>query len=103
MIRHIVALRFRPGTDPAAKAALYAGLESLRGHIAGILDFRTFDNVSPETELVRGFKDVFWFDFRDEQARDTYLVDPEHKVIGAKIVAELEGGADGVFVADVEI
>jgi chemotaxis signal transduction protein len=102
MIRHIVALRFRPVTSPATKAQLYAGLDSLRGHIAGILDFRTFGNVSPETELVRGFKDVFWFDFRDAKARDDYLVDQEHKAIGAKIVAELEGGADGVFVADVE-
>lgn len=103
MIRHIVALRFRQGMKPATKAQLYSELASLRRHIAGILDFRAFENVSPETELVRGFKDVFWFDFGDARARDTYLLDPEHKAIGAKIVAELEGGADGVFVFDVEI
>lgn len=103
MIRHIVALRFRPGTPPATKAALYEELSGLSGHVEGILDFRHFANVSVETPLVRGFNDVFWFDFRDAAVRDAYLVDPVHQAIGGRIVARLEGGADGVFVADVEL
>lgn len=103
MIRHIVALRFRPGTPPATKAALYRDLAALSGHIDGILDFRHFDNVSVETPLVRGFNDLFWFDFRDVGVRDAYLEDAAHKAVGARIVAELEGGADGVFVADVAL
>jgi hypothetical protein len=103
MIRHIVALRFRAGTAPATKAALYAELAGLSGHIAGILDFQTSPNVSVELPLVRGFNDVFWFDFRDTAVRDAYLVDPVHQAIGGRIVAELEGGADGVFVFDVEV
>jgi hypothetical protein len=101
MIRHIVALRFRPGTDPAVKAALYRDLAALAGHIEGILDFRSFENVSVETPLVRGFDDLFWFDFRDASVRDAYLVDPVHQAVGGRIVEQLQGGADGVFVADV--
>lgn len=101
MIRHIVALRFRAGTSAATKAALFRDLAALRGHIDGILDFRHFDNVSVELPLVRGFNDVFWFDFRDAGVRDAYLADALHQAVGARVVAELEGGAEGVFVFDV--
>jgi hypothetical protein len=103
MIRHIVALRFRSGVTEARKAELYAALEGLSGHIEGILDFRAFRNVSVETPLVRGFEDGFWFDFRDAAVRTVYLEDALHQAIGARIVAETEGGAEGVFVCDVEI
>ena len=103
MIRHIVALRFHAGTKAETKAALYRDLAALKGHIDGILDFRHFNNVSVETPLVRGFNDVFWFDFRDAGVRDTYLEDPLHKEIGARVGAELDGGVDGIFVADVAL
>lgn len=103
MIRHIVALRFRPEVTAAKKDALYAALAGLSARIGGILDFRSFANVSVEDALVRGFRDLFWFDFRDVAVRDAYLVDPVHQAIGARIVAATEGGPDGVFVCDVEI
>jgi hypothetical protein len=100
MIRHLVALKFKTGTEEAVKAALYRDLERLKARVDGILDFQVRENVSVEDPLVRGFRDLFWFDFRDETVRDAYLVDEVHKAIGARIVAELEGGADGVFVFD---
>lgn len=103
MIRHMVALRFRAEVAPADKAALYAELAALRGHIDGIADFRHFANVSVETPLVRGFRDLFWFDFRDTAVRDAYLADPVHQAVGARLVAHLEGGADGVFVMDIAL
>lgn len=103
MIRHIVALRFKSATPAATKAGLYAELKALSGHIDGILGFHAAPNVSVELPLVRGFNDIFWLDFRDEAVRDTYLVDPVHQAIGGRIVAELDGGADGVFVFDVAV
>ena len=103
MIRHLVALRFRHGTPQETKETLYTDLAGLSGHIDGILDFQHRANVSVETPLVRGFDDLFWFDFRDATVRDTYLDDAAHQAIGARIVAELEGGADGVFVFDFEV
>jgi hypothetical protein len=103
MIRHIVALRFRADTPQATKERLYAGLAELADHIDGILDFQARPNISVELPLVRGFNDVFWFDFRDIGVRDAYLVDPAHQALGQRIVAELEGGPDGVFVMDVAV
>lgn len=103
MIRHIVAVRFREGTPAAVKADLMADLAALGGHLDGFLDFQSRRNVSVEDALVRGFRDVFWVDFRDLAARDAYLVDPAHKAVGARLVAELEGGAEGVFVCDIEV
>jgi hypothetical protein len=103
MIRHFVALRFKAGTPQSTKDRLYVELAGLSGHIDGVLDFQTRPNVSVEVPLVRGFNDVFWFDFRDFAVRDTYLADPIHQAVGGRIVAELEGGADGVFVFDVAV
>lgn len=103
MIRHIVALRFKAGTEEAIRQRLYQDLAGLKDHIEGILDFRTSKNVSVELPLVRGLNDVFWFDFRDAGVRDVYLDDPMHQAIGGRIVAEVEGGVDGVYVFDVEL
>ena len=73
MIRHLVALRFKPDVSAADKEALYAQLAALDGHIDGILDFQHRRNVSVEGPLVRGYRDLFWFDFRDTGVRDAYL------------------------------
>ena len=103
MIRHLVALKFKSGTSEDVKQGLYADLAALNGHIDGILDFQARRNISIEDHVVYGFRDLFWFDFRDAEVRDVYLVDAVHKSIGARIVAETEGGPDGVFVIDFEV
>lgn len=103
MIRHIVSLRFRADTPKMTRESLYRELSALSGHIEGIMDFHSFTNLSVEDERVRGFRDGFWFDFKDEAVRDAYLADPVHQEIGARLVAELEGGPDGVFVMDIAL
>ncbi|WP_420328381.1 Dabb family protein [Mameliella sp.] len=103
MIRHLVHLRFRGDVTDDTKQALYDRLAGLSGHIDGIEDFQHRRNVSVETPLVRDFRDMFWFDFRDVEVRDRYLADREHEAIGGDIVAHLEGGPEGVFVCDIEL
>ncbi|MEM8959735.1 MAG: Dabb family protein [Pseudomonadota bacterium] len=103
MIRHLVALRYKPGTSDAAKAMLMDELEGLRDHIDGIIDFQVRANVSVEDEMVRGFRDLFWFDFRDTLVRDVYLTDTVHQQIGARLVDALEGGPEGIFVLDFQL
>lgn len=103
MIRHLVALRFKPGTSDETKQSLYDDLAKLSDRIDGTIDFRSRANISVEDTMVRGYRDLFWFDFRDTAVRDTYLADEVHQAIGARIVAELEGGPEGVFVFDFDV
>ncbi|MEP1206388.1 MAG: Dabb family protein [Rhizobiaceae bacterium] len=103
MIRHLVALRYRDSTSQETKDQLMKDLAGLSGHIDGIVDFQVRDNVSVEDHLVRDFRHLFWFDFTDSAVRDAYLVDAAHQAIGARIVAETEGGPDGVYVFDFEV
>lgn len=103
MIRHLVHLRFRSDIEAAQKKALYERLNGLVARIDGVEDFQYRENVSVETPLVRGFLDMFWFDFQDAEVRDAYLIDAEHQAIGGDIVVCLEGEAEGVFVCDIEL
>lgn len=103
MIRHMVFLRFAKGTSDEIIAALYAELAGLLAHIDGIVDFQSRDNVSVEDPVVRDFRHMFWFDFCDVATRDAYLVDAAHQAIGGRIVAQLKGGVDDVFVCDIAL
>ena len=103
MIRHLVALKFRDDISQETKDQLMRDLADLRGHIDGINDFQARRNVSVEDHVVRGFRDLFWFDFDDEAVRDAYLVDAAHQAVGAKLVAATQGGAAGIFVCDFEV
>ncbi len=103
MIRHIVAVRFRDDITAAQKAGFYTALQALSGHLAGILDFRSFINSSPEEPVVHGFRDLFWIDFVGAAARDAYLVAPAHQAIGGQLVAAAVGGVAGIQVLDVEL
>lgn len=100
MIRHLVLLRFRPEVTQAERAALMAALDALRGRLHGMLSFVTLFNVSEEDLVVHGFRDGFAIEFTDPAARDAYLADPEHRAIGARLVAACSGGAEGLIVFD---
>lgn len=102
MIRHMVHLRFPDTVTAVEKATLYDGLAALRGHLHGILDFQHRPNISPETPVIHGFSDMFWFDFSDPAARDAYLADPDHQAMGARLVAAV-GGLNGLLVCDIAI
>ena len=103
MIRHHVLLRFKTSVSAETKQGLYAELKDLQRHLDGVLDVRTLPNISVEPELISGFKDIFWFDFADAQARDAYIADPLHQAIGARILAQIQGGAAGIIIVDVEL
>ncbi len=102
MIRHMVFVRFRPEVEPEDRAALLAELGGLSERLDGISDFQVRRNVSPEAPVVRGFDDMFWFDFADEAARDAYLADAGHRALGSRLVSAAEDGRAGIFVCDIE-
>ena len=102
MIRHCVFVKFRSGVSSDERAEIYAGLNALVGHIPGLLRADFGPNISPEG-LAQGFNDGFIMDLVDEVARDRYLADPAHKAAGARLVAALEGGRDGLIVFDMKL
>jgi hypothetical protein len=103
MIRHIVLLRFRDDVTASERQAIYGELDALRTVVPGLVAARYGPNVSPEGKD-RGFSEGFVMDFADAAARDAYLVHPDHKAAGARLVAALEGGRDtGLIVFDIAV
>jgi hypothetical protein len=101
-IRHIVLCKFAPAVTAAARDAIFAELAALRGHLTGITAMSFGANVSPEG-LAQGFAHGFTIDFTDAAARDAYLADAAHGRAGARLVAALDGGVDGLIVFDIEV
>ena len=102
MIRHCVFVKFRAEITPEQRAGIYAGLNALVGQIEGLVSADFGSNISPEGQS-KGFNDGFIMDLVDDAARDRYLADPAHKAAGARLVAALEGGRDGLIVFDLKI
>ncbi len=102
MIRHIVMVQFRSDVTQEQKNQVFLQLGDLKKVLPGILDFQCGSNSSPEHALTRGYNDLFWFDFDSTQSRDDYLIDPAHLAAGKRLVEQVEGGAQGIVVADVE-
>jgi hypothetical protein len=103
VIRHLVFMKYAETVPQEARDALMRDLAGLRSSVDGIEDFRTGRNISPETPFVHGLTDMFWIDFRDVRSRDVYLANEMHRAIGSRIMASLEGGAEGIFVCDLEL
>lgn len=100
-IRHCVFVKFRADVPDAEKRGIYEQLAALGEHLE--LDAMSYGpNISPEG-LHQGFVDGFTTDFPDVAARDAYLADGKHKEAGARLVAALEGGRDGLLVFDIEV
>ncbi|MBN9218692.1 MAG: Dabb family protein [Mesorhizobium sp.] len=102
MIRHCVFVKFRNDVGIGERKAIHADLEALRQLVDGMGAVHFSANVSPEP-FARGFSDGFTIDFRDAAARDAYLVHEAHQRAGARLVAALEGGTDGLMVFDLDI
>jgi hypothetical protein len=97
MIRHIVLLKARAGVTDAQIAAIFADLHSLK--LPGILAIHSGRSESPE-KIERGYLHGFTVDFADWDALATYQAHPDHKRVGAALVAAAEGGLDGILVFD---
>lgn len=102
MILHCVFLRLKSAMTPEEKQSLFQSVVALKDVIPGILDLKFGPNVSPEG-LHGGFVDGFAVTFQDADARDAYLVHPEHVVVGERIVSSTDGGLAGILVFDLNI
>jgi hypothetical protein len=102
MILHCVFVRFKAATQQADKQAIYEAVAALKNVTPGILDVKYGPNVSPEG-LNGGFLDGFAVTFESPEARDAYLVHPEHIAVGERIIAASDGGLSGLLVFDMAV
>jgi hypothetical protein len=102
MILHCVFLRLKAAMTPDEKHALFESVVALKQVIPGVLDVKYGPNVSPEG-LHGGFVDGFVVTFDDPEARDAYLVHPEHVAVGERIISSTDGGLAGILVFDLYI
>lgn len=97
MIRHIVLIKARPEVTEADIAAIFADLHRLE--LPGLLAIHSGRSESPE-QIERGYMHGFTVDFTDWQALAAYQDHPDHKRVGAALVAAAQGGIDGILVFD---
>lgn len=99
MIRHIVLIRFRPGVGEDAIAAIFADLAGIRDKVPGVLAIHAGRSESPE-RIERGYLHGFTVDFAGWDALAAYQAHPDHRSVGAALVAQAQGGLDGILVFD---
>ena len=102
MIKHCVFIKFSDMTSLQQRNELYRAIHNLRQHMSGWLGFVAGANVTPEPGMDKGFNGGFIIDFDNISARDNYLADARHQLIGAQIVDAAVGGIDGVMVFDID-
>lgn len=102
MIRHIVLIRFRPEMAPDHIAHLFDDLHRLPDVLPGILSITAGRSDSPE-KIERGYLHGFVVDFADWDALAAYQAHPDHRALGAALVAAAQGGIDGILVFDLEV
>ena len=99
MIQHIVLIKFQTSLGEENISRLWEELHAIKDEIPGILSINSGKSESPE-KIERGYLHGFVVAFRDWDALDRYQNHPLHKALGAKLVANAQGGLDGILVFD---
>jgi hypothetical protein len=99
MIRHIVLIRFRPDVTEQVILAIFDDLRGILGKVPGLMAICAGRSDSPE-QIERGYMHGFTADFGDWAALAAYQAHPDHKRVGAALVAHAQGGLDGILVFD---
>ena len=102
MIRHIVLIQFRPEVTDATIAAIFADLQAIKSVLPGVLSITSGRSTSPEA-MERGHMHGFVADFADWAVLAAYQAHPDHKKVGAALVAGAVGGIEGILVFDLEV
>ncbi|HUU28037.1 MAG TPA: Dabb family protein [archaeon] len=94
-LKHVVCVRFLPGTEEEQIRMVERSFAELTEKIEGITGFESGRNVSVENKH-KGFTHIWVLTFRNEEGRDRYLSHPAHRAF-SELLAKLR---DDVFVFD---
>ncbi|WP_428673134.1 Dabb family protein [Roseibium sp.] len=102
MIRHIVLIKFKPEVSEAEISGMFQELRTIEAQVPGILGITSGRSESPE-KIERGYMHGFVVDFESWNALEAYQTHPDHKALGARLVANAIGGLDGILVLDIPV
>jgi Stress responsive A/B Barrel Domain len=102
MIRHIVLIKFKPDMSEAAIAAIFSDLHAIKNVLPGVLSITSGRSQSPE-QIERGYMHGFIADFVTWETLQAYQDHPDHKRVGAALIAAAIGGIDGILVFDLQV
>ncbi len=102
MLIHTVLLE--PASDAAQSGFDEAMviLETVAARLPGMIAFHHGPNRDFEGKS-KSYPYGFTCMFEDRTALEAYAADPEHQRAGGMLVANCMGGADGIFVSDLEV
>lgn len=80
-LRHVVVFKFKDTASQEDIQKVEKSFRDLKKQIKEIQDYEWGTNVSPEN-LNKGFTHCFFLTFKNEKARDAYLVHPAHQDFG---------------------
>ncbi|MBF9045083.1 Dabb family protein [Rhodobacterales bacterium HKCCE4037] len=102
MLIHTVLLSPAPDAAEGSFAEAMMILEEVADRLPGLSGFVHGPNRDFEGKS-QAYPYGFTCLFDDEAAMQAYVDDPEHQRAGAMLVANCAGGADGIFVSDLEV
>jgi hypothetical protein len=102
MIRHIVLVKFKPGLSDREIDDIFDELHAIKTKVPGTIAITSGRSESPE-KIERGYLHGFVADFADWAVLQAYQDHPDHKKLGARLVANAVGGLDGILVFDLPV
>lgn len=101
MIHHCVWVRFRAECPASLRTQLLDEIRALVGVVPGLRAVHRGRNARFE-DLDHGFADGFIAIFDDRDALQAYQNHPAHQATGRQLVANAQGGLQGLMVFDLE-
>ena len=101
MIKHCVFLNFKSEISESEQFDIFEGLSNLKNQIEGLNDFEYGNNLDFEQKSA-DFNSGFIASFENRQALLEYNENPEHALLGSKLVSMCKGGHQGIIVFDIE-
>ena len=101
MLKHCVFLNFRTEVSQSEQFDIFEGLSMLKDQIEGLVEFEYGNNLDFEHKSA-DYNSGFIASFENRQALLEYNENPEHALLGSKLVSMCKGGHKGIIVFDIE-
>ncbi|NNM60357.1 MAG: Dabb family protein [Legionellales bacterium] len=97
MIRHTILFKTKPSATKQTLEQAFAHFIALKNKLPGIVNFVGGECDFHERSVNKAFTHVFFIDFENESALDTFFHDPVTHPAKDEIVNLAEGGYDGLI------